>query len=346
MNRTCILSALAISVVLASGCPKKPDNTQEPKKEPVTEPDKKQEPVPGALAPDKEYASGKVQVARLAVETRVDVPNMGPQGKVGDDVKKAQQGSAIAQTMVVSEDRGKTVFTTKNFYVPLGTELRYNPAQKKYVLADPNKKMFWAMTGAEIGNLLEGGPSMTRTNYTINITQTQDKETIAGVEAVRSDAALGFDWAVKTRSGEKKGSIKVKLAIWHSADPKLKAGWGKMMVDFLTVPFQDAEGQKVVDELKRKVGFPVKWSMEVDNQGQAREKGDVNPKLLSVATSLEVAEIDRTELASPPAGFAPATGPYEFGEGGQTVGEDLLGKIPAKKGEPPKNLEPPDEGKQ
>jgi len=345
MKRACVLSALAAVLLLVAGCPKKPEQKPEPK-EPITEPGKKPEPAPGALAPDKEYASGKAQVAKLEVETRVDVPNMGPEGKVDDDVKTAQANSVIAQTMVVSDERGKMVFATDNFYVPRGTELRYNPQLKKYVLTDPGKKAYWAMTGAEIGNLLEGGPTMRRTGYAIKITDSQDKETIAGVEAVRSDALLSFNWAVTTKSGEKKGTTKVKLAIWHSADAKLKEGWGKMMVDFLTVPFQDAEGQKVVDELKSKIKFPVKWSMEVDNEGQTRDKEDVNPKLLTVAKTLDVVEMDRSALAAPPQGFASATGPYEFGSGGQTVSEDLLGKIPAKKGAPPKNVEPPDDGKE
>lgn len=339
MMRTSVpVAVIAIAALLAlAGCPKK--DKPEPKKEPVTQP--KPQPPPGALPADKEYASGEVEVARMAVETRVDVPGLAPEGKVGDDVKKAQEASAISQTMVVSDDRGKMAFTTDNFYVPKGTELRYNPAQKRYVLCDAGKKTYWAMTGSEIGNLLEGGPSMKRTNYTIEITDTEEKATIAGVEAVRSNAVLGFDWSVKTKSGNKSGKIKVQLAIWHSADAKLREKWGDVMVDFFTVPFQDAEGIKVVNELKSKVKFPVKWSMEVDNQGQAKEKGDVNAKLLTEAKTLEVVKVGRAELASPPPGFGPATGPYDFGPGGQTASEELLGKIPAKKGEPPKDNEPP-----
>jgi len=338
MTRTCALAL--VGALLLAGCPKK-EKPVEPKKEPVAEP--KAGPAPGALPADTAYASGKVQVAKLAVETKVDVPNMGPEGKVDEAVKKAQESSVISQTMMVSDDRGKMVFTTESFYVPKGTELRYNPASKKYVLTDADKKAYWAMTGSEIGNLLEGGPSMKRTGYTIKITDTPEKATIAGVEAVRSDADLAFDWSVKTKSGDRSGKIKVKLAIWHSGDARLKEPWGDMMVDFLTVPFQDAEGQKIVDELKKKVKFPVKWSMEVNNEGQARDKDDAHPKLLTEAKSLEVIDVDRSELASPPAGYTPATGPYEFGEGGQTIGEDLLGKIPAKKGEPPKNVEPPED---
>jgi hypothetical protein len=346
------LVALVSLAILVTGCPKDTKKPVEPPKDPVAKPGPGPGPKtppkpvqgPGALEADKDYAAGKVQAAVLEMQMKLDIPNMGPEGKVGDEVKKAQEGSVLTQNMTVSDDRGKMVFTTADFYIPQGTELRYNPAHKKYVLADPGKKTYWAMTGAEIGNLLEGGPAMKRTDYSITVTETKDKETIAGVEAIKSDAEIGFKWAVKTKTGEKKGTVKVKLAIWHSADEKLKAPWGKMMVDFLTVPFQDENGQKVVDELKSKVKFPVKWVMEVINEGQAKEKDEAHPKMVTVAQKLELKEIDKAELASPPAQFAAATGPYEFGEGGQTAGEDILSKIPAKPGKPPKDVEPP-EGK-
>lgn len=353
-KHTPTLVALVSLTLLVTGCPKdtkKPlgDQPKDPvvKSGPGPGPGPKTAPTqgPGALAVDKDYAGGKIQAAVLEMQMKLDIPNMGPEGKVGEEVKKAQAAAVLTQNMVVSDDRGKMIFTTDNFYITKGTELRYNPAHKKYVLSDPGKKTYWAMTGAEIGNLLEGGPAMKRTDYTISVTETKDKETIAGVEAIKSDAEIGFKWTVKTNSGEKKGTVKVKLAIWHSADEKLKAPWGKMMVDFLTVPFQDESGQKVVDELKSKVKFPVKWVMEVNNEGQAKEKGEPLPKMVTVAQKLEVKEIDKAELASPPAGFAAATGPYEFGEGGQTASEAILSKIPAKPGEPPKDVEAPGEKK-
>lgn len=347
-KRLHLFVTLVSMVILAAGCPKKTDDptkkTDDPTvKDPVKKPEPK--PAPGALAEDKDYVSGNVQAAVMEVQTKLDIPNLGPEGKIGDEVKKAQAGSMLAQDLIVADDRGKMVFKTENFYIPVGTELRYNPAHKRYVLADAGKKTYWAMTGSEIGNLLEGGPTMTRDNYTITIQDTEEKETIAGVESVRSDAEIGFDWKVKTKSGDKTGKVKVKLSIWHSADEKLKAPWGGMMVDFLTVPFQDEKGQKVVDELKSKVKFPVKWAMEVINEGQTKEKGEGHPKLVTVAQKLEVKEVAKAGLASPPAGFKPAMGPYEFGEGGQTVNEELLGKIPAKKGKPPADVEPPEDSK-
>ena len=187
---------------------------------------------------------------------------------------------------------------------------------------------------------------MTRANYDIKITEGDEKETLAGFEAKKSDAVLTFDWAVKTKSGEKKGKVTVKLAIWHTADAKLKESWGDMMIDFLTVPFQDEAGQKVVSELKSKIKFPLKWAMEVDNEGQAKDKSDKPPRLVTAAQKVDITEVPRSELASPPTGIEPATGPYEFGQGGQTAKEELLGKLPARQGTPPKDVPPPQEKKE
>jgi len=338
-----VLAALLSLAVLAAGCPKKGEETKDEKKQVVQKPAK--ELAPGALPADTEYASGNVSALAMEVQTKLDVA-MTAGDKADGELKKAQEASVTTQTMTVSDDRGKLVFTTPDFYVPMGTELRYNPARKKYVLADPSKKQYWSMSGSEIGNLLEGGPAMTRTNYEIKITDTTEKETVAGYDAVKSDALLGFDWTVKTKTGEKKGKVKVKLAIWHSADAKLKEAWGDMMVDFLTVPFQDEGGQKVVAELKSKIKFPLKWAMEVENGGQAKEKGDQAPKLVTTAQKVDIKDVPKAELASPPAGLEPAVGPYEFGQGGQTAKDELLGKLPAKKGEPPKDVKAPEEKKE
>jgi hypothetical protein len=339
-----VLGAMVFLALLGTGCPKKPTAELKKDEKSTAKSDEKKGAV-GALPADTEYVSGNIQAAAMDVQTKLDVPSLVPEGEADEAVKKAREGSVTTQTLVVSESRGKMIFTTEDFYVPKGTELRYNPAHKKYVLSDQAKKQYWAMTGSELGNLLEGGPSMSRSNYAIAIKDSDEKETIAGFETKRSDAEMGFDWSVKTKSGEKKGKVKVKLSIWHSADARLKAAWGKMMVDFLTVPFQDENGKKVVEELKGKIKFPVKWSMEVINEGQAKEKGESHPKLVTVAQKLEIKDLPKAELASPPAGFGPAGGPYEFGEGGQTAKEELLSKIPAKKGEPPKEVQPPEEKK-
>lgn len=329
MRRLYVIGLLAPFVVLASGCPRKPTEAEKKQAAPA-------EPTaaPGAMAPDTESATGAVPVAVMEVQTKLDVPGLAAEGKLDEEVQKAQAASATTQILVVSEARGKLVFTTPGSYVPRGSELRYHPGQKKYVLVDPEKKQYWAFSGNEIGGLLEGGPAMSRSNYAVSVTDTKEKETIAGLEAIRSDGELSFDWSVKTKSAEKKGRVKVKLAIWHSADPKLKPAWGKMMLDFLSVPFQDEGGQRAIEQLKSKINFPLKWAMEVENEAQPKTKGEARPKLLTVAQRLEIKELPRAELAAPPLGCQAAAAPYEFGEGGQTVRAEVLAKIPAKEGAP------------
>lgn len=318
-----------------SGCPKK--NPTEPPSEPQKRATTPSTPAPGALPADADYATGKIQAAVMTMDTRVDAPGMNPEGAVDEELKKAQENSFTTQLWSVSEHRGKLVFDTPDFIVPQGTELRYSPARAQYVLVDPRLKTYWAMTGAEIGNLLEGGPSTRRSNYTVTVEDTEESETVAGFAAQRSNVALGFDWSVKTKTGDKQGKIKINLAVWHTAEASLKPAWGKMMVDFLTFPFQDKEGKGVVDQLKGKLKFPVKWSMEVINETAGKEPAaGARPKYVTAARKIEVKEIERGSLALPPDGYSAARSPYEFGEGGQTIREDLLAKIPAKKGTPPK----------
>lgn len=333
MRRLHALPAVAVLVILcfAMGCKNPPKKDPPPKSGPDPKEQPKPKPKPPPLPADGEYASGKVQAAVMDVLTTLDVPGLLGGGK---------KASTESQTLTVTDDRGKMVFTTADLYVPKGTELRYNPAHKKYVLADPGKKLYWALTGAEVGSLLEGGPKTVRTNYTIEVKEVPGKgKTIAGVKVKRSDAQIGFEWSAPTKDGQKTGKLKVKLSIWHSEDKKLKAPWGKMMMDFLTVPFQGTGGQVVINKLKETITFPVKWSMEVLN---ASKKGAKPFKMVTVAQKLEVKEIPKADLASPPAGFAASADRYnEWGEGGQTVSEEILGKIPAKKGKAPgKKTEP------
>jgi hypothetical protein len=339
------VAALLSAVFALGACPKKqPD-------QPATAPDQgraaqqPQQPQAGpGLPADKDYAAGNAQAAVLELETKLDIAGFGDKAPADEAVKQAQAASTLKQAMQIADERGRMVFTNEDSYIPKGTELRYKPGAK-YVLADPAKKQYWAMTGGELGNLLEGGPGMVRSDYAIAITDAKEKETIAGLETVRSDANIGFAWSVKTKTGDKSGKIKVNLAIWHSADAKLKAPWAKMMIDFLAVPFQDPAGQKIVDELKSKIKFPVKWAMEVINEGAKLEPDEKPPKLVTTALSIEVKDVPRADLAYPPTGFALATEPYTFGEGGQTATPELLGKLPAKQGAPPKEVEPPTEDK-
>ncbi|MBW2734104.1 MAG: hypothetical protein JRH20_17080 [Deltaproteobacteria bacterium] len=130
--------------------------------------------------------------------------------------------------------------------------------------------------------------------------------------------------------------------MWHTADAKLADAWGDTMLALLAIPFQDAQGQKVVDELKTKLKFPVKWAMEFQQEGGKQEKGEAFPKLVTEAKKIEIKDLEKAGFAWPPAGFSPAAGPYSFADGGQTASEEDLKKLPAKEGTPPKNVEPVD----
>lgn len=335
---------VALSLALAvTGCPQK---KKDPAKGKAKVTDKKtdvkktapppKKANPNALPADTAWTSGNTKGAALELETKLDVPGLKGEGK------KGAADTAMTQTMWVTEGRGRVIFTTAKSYIPENTELRYNDATKKYVLADPAKKNYWAMTGSQLGNTLEGGPELKRSNYNVTVTDTKDKAKIAGFDAIKSDCVISFDYSVKMKSGEKSGKVTVNLAIWHSADAKLADAWGDTMLALLAIPFQDAEGQKVVDELKKKIKFPVKWAMEFKQEGDKQEKGEAFPKLVTAATKIEVKDLEKSGFAWPPAGFEPAAGPYTFGEGGQTATEDDLKKLPAKEGTPPKNVEPVD----
>lgn len=300
------------------------------------------------LNPDKTFAAGTIAGATMTLETTLQVPGLtGPATAVKTPAAPKTEGaSAFSQAMAVADGRGKMIFTTGASYLAQGTELRYHAPSKKYLLATPTPKIYWTFSGPEVGNLLEGGPRMSRKNYAIQITETKDRQQVVGYETQRSDVALSFDYSVKIKSGEKKGKIAVKLAIWHSQDKKLKEAWGDLMVDYLTFPFQDGEGEGVVTTLKKKLGFPLRWKMEVKTEdaqiegqpktGGASEDERVPPTLVTTVKTLAVANINRAELAFPPLGYTAATGPFQFGEDGQTVSEATLANLPPEPGEAPK----------
>jgi|GEM_PF-6754286 hypothetical protein len=299
------------------------------------------------LNPDKAFASGTIPGATMSLETHLKVEGLAGSAtpeKKGEPQKNASP-SAFSQTMAVADGRGKMVFTTGASYIAQGTELRYHAPSKKYLLATPTPKIYWSFSGPEVGNLLEGGPRMARSNYRIKVKETKERQKLVGYDTQRSDVALSFDYSVKMKSGEKKGKISVSLAIWHSQDKKLKSAWGDLMVDYLTFPFQDGEGEKVVALLKSKLGFPLKWNMEVKTDDDSTKKttkkgadtGDrTPPTLVTEVKTLALKDIARAELAVPPVGYAAATGPFQFGEDGQTVSEATLANLPPEPGEAPK----------
>lgn len=332
-----LVMTLSLALVV-TGCPeKKKAKPADPGKTPAV---KKETPKsaaanPNTLPEDKAWATGKLKGVTLAVKTELVIPGMGD--------AKAAPATAMTQTMEVVEGRGRATETTEKGHIPKGTELRYNAVAKKYVMTDPAKKMYWAMTGSQLANVMEGGPELKRSNYVVKITEGKEKEKVAGYDATKVNAEISFDWEVKSKDGPKKGKIKVNLGIWHTADAKFNEKWGDTLIALMAIPFQDKDSQKVVNDLNKAVKFPVKWEMEFVQEGAKQEKGESFPKLVSTATKIDIGEIDKASFQWPPAGFNPATGPYTFGEGGQTATEDDLGKLPAKEGTPPKNVEPVDD---
>jgi hypothetical protein len=324
-----------------AGCPKR-ERKVDDKRPAASQPGQPPAaPAARALPPDKDYAAGEVPGVTLALETRLDLPQLeqGP-GTLPPELKQAQADSALTQTLQVDGERGRMVFTTKDSYLARGTELRHRRGEDRYVLADPAKKRYWTLSGHELANLLEGGPALTRKGYTLNIEapSLQRRMKIAGVEVTLTRARLGFDWQVKTRAGSRGGHIDVALSIWHSADPRLQPAWADMVKDFLLLPFQDTEARPVITRLKKAVSFPVKWSMAVEDR-ESKQKGAKEPKMVTTTVALTVEPLGRSSLAYPPAGFAPAPGPFRIGEGAQTVAPELLSKLPARPGKPPEAVE-------
>ncbi len=334
MRRPRVLRAVAVLAVLClvAGCKKPPKKDPIPKPVDTPKDQPKDEPTVTPLPEDKDYASGNVQAAVMEVQTTLDIA-----GLLGKNAKPSTE----TQTLTVTGDRGKMVFTTENLPVPKGTELRYNPTTKKYVLVNPIRKLYWALDGGEVGNLLEGGPKAERSGYTIEVKDAKGKVKVAGVTAHQTDAVIGFEAAVTVRDGKKMkkktSKVKVKLSIWHTDDAKFKAAWGDMMVDFLTVPIQGPEGQKVVDKLKESIKFPVKWSMEVLNE----TKKDAKPfKMVTAAVKLEAREVPKADLASPPAGLKISGDRWGKGDHDKpglvmTTDEEDLKKFKATPGKPP-----------
>ncbi|MFH1132031.1 MAG: hypothetical protein V1754_11895 [Pseudomonadota bacterium] len=296
------------------------------------------------IKPDLEFSSGNTESVSLQFETHLMVPDLTNAKTYDNEIEKAQAQPVMKHTMVIAQGRGKMTFTTENSYIPQGTELRYDSTKNLYVLSDPTQKRYWTFLGAEIGNILEGGPATQRTNYRILITNTPETSVILGLKTKRTNAFLRFRWQMKNR--QKSGEIAANLGIWHTKDPRLKPAWSKLLVDFLSIPFQDRNGQVVVAELKSKIDFPVKWEMELVPEKKHADDATA-PKLVTTATSLLIENIPKQRLATPPMGFLPANFPYLFSsKDGQTVTEALLAKLPVEKDyATPKSFKRPEDKK-
>jgi hypothetical protein len=261
-------------------------------------------------------------VAVMDVEIKLDVPGL------NDGAAKEVEDAPLRERLVVDDEGGKIVFLSETSPVPAGTELRYNAERSQYALTDPKTHQYWLLSGAEVGSLFEGGPTLKRTHYSIRFNEQPETARIAGFVARRTDATVACDWSVHSRRGTQAGAISLTLAIWHSADPRLSSRWGDVMVDLLTYPLRDSEGARVLDELKAKIGFPLQVAMEgKQTRSPAAGEQHTPPKIVTTATRVELTTMARGDLALLPAGFTQAKAPYEFAKDSELLGPDMLGKL-------------------
>ncbi len=351
--RTTIICCALLGVFALAGCKKKPGPAPAGKEPPPAAgkeaPEPASEPSPGnaALPADSAYAKGKVKAATMELMTMTEVPGANA-GEIKDEaLKKAAEASALNQALVVTGERGKLVFNTPGWYMPVGTEVRYDAKRKRYLLIDPGEQRYWGMGGSELGSFLEGGPVAARREYQVAfMPDAPAPQKVLGYETIVTEGELGFDWRVKLKSSEKSGRVRVRLTIMHTRDERLPKAWKETFIDFLTLPFQDKNGAETVAKIKARIGFPLSWQMEVINEGQKRQKGDQPPTIATRVIAMDLEEVERADLAFPPAGFHPSPEPYKLKADGQTVSDAVMGKLPARKGVAPEGVEPPgEEGK-
>ena len=298
---------------------------------------------------DKAYGEGKVKAATLVLRTIMraspEEDHSGSGEKVDEAVAAARASSPLSQVMIISAERGKLIFNTDKWFIPRGTEIRYRPDKKLYLLTDVRKELYWAMSGGELANFLEGGPPVKRGLYHLDLQEGKPlPNEVLGYKVNITEGEISFNWETHLKGGVRQGRIKVQLTIQHTDDPRLPRAWKETFIDFLTLPFQDKEGRQVVEQLKAKIGFPIIWSMQI--VAASRKKDDKGQQPLNLLTQVEEitqGEVPREDLAAPPPILRPAQEPFPMAKDGQTASEELLGKLPARKGKPPANVEVPEE---
>jgi hypothetical protein len=136
--------------------------------------------------------------------------------------------------------------------------------------------------------------------------------------------------------------VSLTFEIWHTADERLPATWGDTVVALMALPFQDAEGRGVVEQLQQRLDFPLAWSLHVN-----RARSDGEPSAFNAATtavSLRIVDIPRPAFAWPPARYRVAKAPYTFGEDGQTLAPEVLQQLVPETAPPePARRAPPGE---
>lgn len=268
------------------------------------------------------WTSGTIPGVVLELETRLRGRGLTKEGPA------AGPASTLRQTMWVADDRGKLRFETRDYYVPHGTEIRYDRKRRLYVLADPRSHDFWALPGNELATLLEGGPRLHRTGYQVAIEATKQRMRVAGYETRRSNARLQFSYSVDLGGTIRHASLEVNLALWHTADTRLPAAAARTLISLIALPFQDTEGWPAIEKIASAVGFPLRWSVRVKKQGADDPRDDGSPsELVTTCTSAKPQALSRRELALRPKGFDPATHPYTFGADGQTVAAEVLSRF-------------------
>ncbi len=302
---------------------------------------------PRKIEADKKYLKGKVKAVTLLLRTIMrpaTEEGHAPKEKTGDKaMDQALAVSPLTQTMIISAERGKLIFNSDKWFIPKGTEVRYRPDKKSYLLVSQEKELYWAMSGGELANFLEGGPPVKRGMYKLDLEKAAPlPHDIHGYKVSITEGEISFSWEARLKGGSRQGRIKAQLTIQHTDDKRLSKAWKNTFIDFLTLPFQDKEGRKVVDQLKEKIGFPLLWSMQIVTGGKKKD-GERPVLLLTQVEEINYGEALKEDLAAPPPILRPAPEPFPLGKGGQTVSEELLGKLPARKGKPPANVEVPKE---
>jgi hypothetical protein len=298
---------------------------------------------PAPAAPEDAKYSKADPIDGVTIETEMsgetpDIPGGGKRTPAEEAAIKAMAEKAkFRMTLKITDERTLMTVVGDNMPMPEGSYIVYDGPGKRYAFVAAGKKEYRLLPSGQIASLFEGGPSTGRSNYTVTVTDTAEKKTISGFEAIKSDVEVGFDWTLKFAGKTKTGKTKAKLAVWHTADPKLKDSWAKQMIDFVTLPFQDDEGRKVADTLKAKLKFPLEWGMEVNkNEDGAESKANVS----TTVTKVDVGKIPANTFQIPPPGMTATQEPWSPGKSKQLTSEDDIAKLREK--EEPKK---PDDGK-
>jgi hypothetical protein len=309
------------------GCPEKP------KQGPGATGDSGGGKAAAPAAPEDTKYSKTDPIDGVTIETEMsgetpDIPGGGKRTPAEEAAIKAMAEKAkFRMTLKITDERTLMTVVGDNMPMPEGSYIVYDGPGKRYAFVAAGKKEYRLLPSGQIASLFEGGPSSGRSNYTVTVTDTAEKKTISGFESIKSDVEVGFDWTLKFAGKTKTGKTKAKLAVWHTADPKLKDGWAKQMIDFVTLPFQDDEGRKVADTLKAKLKFPLEWGMEVNKN---EDGGESKANVSTTVTKVDVGKIPANTFQIPPPDMKATAEPWSPGKSKQLTSEDDIAKLREK----------------